>query len=369
MTAELGNARIMIVDDAVTNLRLAKSALSGAGDVFTVTSAERMFELMDTALPHLILLDINMPGMNGIEALKALKSKPDTADVPVIFLTGLTDTGHEVEGLRLGAVDYIAKPFEPELLRARVGIHLTMRSQRIKLETQSQELERFNRNLQAMVAEEAGKVVRLQGAVFSTVVDLVESRDDITGGHVTRTMNFLKLLMDGAVESGVYSDEIGAWDQEIILQSSMLHDVGKISISDAILKKPGSLTPQEFEEMKLHTTFGAAVLDKISATLPEEDAQFMRHARIFAETHHEKWNGSGYPFGIPGAEIPLQGRLMAVCDVYDALISKRPYKDPFPVEKAERIIIEGAGSHFDPNLVGVFAKICHRFREPGGSAG
>ncbi|MDR1081813.1 MAG: response regulator [Deltaproteobacteria bacterium] len=364
MTAELGSARIMIVDDAVTNLRLAKSALAGAGDVFTVTSAERMFELMDTALPHLILLDINMPGMDGIEALKALKSKPATADVPVIFLTGMTDTGTEVEGLRLGAVDYIAKPFEPELLRARVGIHLTLRSQRLRLESQSRELERFNRNLQAMVAEEAGKVVRLQGAVFSTVVDLVESRDDITGGHVTRTMSYLKLLMDAASAAGVYLDEISAWDQDINHQSSMLHDVGKISISDSILKKPGRLTEQEFEDMKLHTTFGAAVLDKISATLPEEDAQFMRHARIFAETHHEKWDGTGYPYGLSGTDIPLQGRLMAVCDVYDALISKRPYKEPFPPEKAERIIIEGSGTHFDPALIDVFSKICRDFRKP-----
>ncbi|MDR1038821.1 MAG: response regulator [Deltaproteobacteria bacterium] len=357
MNSDLVGARILIVDDAVTNLRLAKSALVGAGDVFTVTSAERMFELMDTALPHLILLDINMPGMDGIEALKNLKSKPATADVPVIFLTGRSDTGTEVEGLKLGAVDFISKPFEPELLRARVRLHLTLRNQRLRLETQSRELERFNMSLQDMVAEEAGKVTRLQGAVFSTVVDLVESRDDITGGHVNRTMNWLRLLLQGMEEDGVYLDEIRAWDHEIVLQSSMLHDVGMISISDSILKKPGKLDEREFEEMKLHTTFGAAVLDRISATLPDEDAQFMRHARIFAETHHERWDGKGYPNGLSGTDIPLQGRLMAVCDVYDALVSRRPYKDPFTPEKALEIILEGAGTHFDPALVEVFAKL------------
>ncbi|MDR2612355.1 MAG: response regulator [Deltaproteobacteria bacterium] len=364
MGGDLADSRILIVDDAVTNLRLAKSALVGAADVFTVTSAERMFELLDKAMPHLILLDINLPGMDGIQALKALKSKPNTADVPVIFLTGRTDTGSEVEGLRLGAVDYIAKPFEPELLRARVEIHLTLRSQRLRLESQSRELERFNMNLQELVAEEAEKITRLQGAIFSTVVDLVESRDDTTGGHVSRTMKWLKHLLEGMEKLGIYRDELRSWDSDIVLQSSMLHDVGKISISDSILKKPGSLTPAEFEAMKLHTTFGAAVLDKISATLPGKDAQFMGHARILALSHHEKWDGSGYPFGLAGEAIPLQGRLMAVCDVYDALISKRPYKEPFTHEKAVEIILQGAGTHFDPALAEVFGMVCKGFWAP-----
>jgi putative two-component system response regulator len=249
MTAELGGSKIMIVDDAAANLRLAKSALIGADDVFTVPSAERMFELMSDGkrAPRLILLDINMPGMDGIEALKILKANPETADIPVIFLTGRTDTGSEVEGLKLVAVDYISKPFEAELLRARARIRLTLRSQRIRLESQSRELERFNSGLKAMVDEEAGKVMRLQGAVFSTVVDLAESRDDITGGHVTRTMNYLSMLMEAMAEAGTYADEIGGWDAGIVLQSSMLHDVGKISISDAILKKPGRLNDEEDE--------------------------------------------------------------------------------------------------------------------------
>jgi putative two-component system response regulator len=353
----ISDAIIIVVDDAVTNLKFAKITLNNIGNIYTTISAKKMFELLDSITPHLILLDINMPEMNGLEAIKILKSSPKTQDIPVIFLTSKTDLGTELEGLSLGAVDYITKPFEPLLLRSRVEIHLTLRNQRLALENQSQQLKNFNENLQQMVQEETQKVTRLQGAIFHTVVDLVESRDDITGGHIGRTLGFFKLMLEGINETGLYKDEIKDWDCDVVLNSSMLHDVGKIHVSDAILKKPGPLTAAEFEEMKLHTIWGANILDKISSTLQENDADFIHHAKTLALTHHEKWDGSGYPQRLSGKEIPLEGRIMAIADVFDALISKRPYKEPFTHDKAVKIIIDGSGSHFDPVLVEIFRLI------------
>ncbi|MDR1164405.1 MAG: response regulator [Deltaproteobacteria bacterium] len=363
MEPEKSAANILVVDDSLTNLKSAKLALNDLGNVFTAPSAAKMFALLDSVIPDLILLDINMPEMSGLEAIALLKKDPRTLDVPVIFLTSRTDSGSELQGLHLGAVDYIGKPFDSHLLKMRVEIHLVMRNQRRALESQSLELRKFNDNLQEMVREETEKVVRLQGAIFHAVVDLVESRDDITGGHISRTMKWLKHLVDGLLERGLYREEIQEWNLSVFLQSSTLHDVGKISISDAILKKPGKLTEEEFAAMKLHTTFGAEIIDKIKASLPEKDSSFLYHARVLALTHHEKWDGTGYPQNLAGENIPLQGRLMAISDVYDALVSKRPYKEPFSHEEATRIIVDGAGKHFDPTLVKVFESVASKFRE------
>jgi putative two-component system response regulator len=363
MNMALAGARIMVVDDASSCLRLAKSALAGADDVYTVPSGERMLELMESARPDLIILDISMPGMDGFDAIKALKSNPATEEVPVIFVTESSDTRTQAEGFRLGAVDFISKPFEPEILRARVGTHLAIRRQRQRLESQGRELERLNLEMRAKAAEKADRAMRLPGALFAAVVDLLESRG-LPAGGVNRTASWLGLLIEAMEAEGIYADEIRPWNRSALLRSSLLHDVGKYSVSDRILKKPGRLNGPEFEEMKLHTVYGAAFLDRLGSGLPEGTGQFISYARTFAEFHHERWDGSGYPNGLAGSCIPLQGRLMAVCDVYDALVSKRPYKEPFPPDTAGKIIIEGAGSHFDPALVEAFARVRHRFQEP-----
>jgi putative two-component system response regulator len=364
MNGSLAGARIMVVDDAAISLRLAKAALTGAEEIYTAPSGERMLELMDSARPDLIILDICMPGMDGFQVIRALKSDPATEEVPVIFVTGSSDTQTQAEGFRLGAVDFITKPFEPEILRARVGTHLTIRRQRKRLVAQSRELERLGRHMRARAAEEAGGALRLQGSLFEAVVDLLKWRGRMEGGIANRTSGFLRILMQGMSDAGIYAEEISPWDLSMVLRSSVLHDVGKISITDTILNKPGRLTEEEFEKMKLHTVKGAAVLARMGQDLPEDAGQFLTHARVFAESHHERWDGSGYPKGLVGGGIPLQGRLMAVCDVYDALVSKRPYKDPFPPGKAEKIIMEGAGTHFDPALVEAFARVREKFREP-----
>ncbi|MDR1577633.1 MAG: response regulator [Deltaproteobacteria bacterium] len=353
--------KIMVVDDSITNLKFAKTALAPIGEIFTVPSAQKMFDLLEKVRPALILLDITMPEISGLDAIKILKSSPFYTEIPVIFLTSINSKGAELEGLCLGAVDYITKPFEPLLLLKRVEIHLTIQRQKRKMEIQSQELKNFNENLQKMVAEETEKVSKLQVSVLETVVDLVESRDDITGGHIGRTMKWLELLFSGIEETGIYADLILDWDINLVLQSSRLHDVGKISISDAILKKPAKLTKEEFEDMKRHTVIGASIIDRICESLPKDNHDFMIQAKILALTHHEKWDGSGYPQGLKGQDIPLQGRMMAIADVYDALISKRPYKNALTHEMAERIIVTDGGSHFDPNMIEIFKKVSKKF--------
>jgi putative two-component system response regulator len=344
--------KIVLVDDNPVNLKLARNTLMEQYDVFTVPSAEKLFLFLERTIPDLILLDVLMPEMSGYEAITILKSKPATANIPVIFLTSQSDTVSELEGFTLGAVDYISKPFSPQLLLKRVEVHLL-------LESQKRELKDLNENLQAIVAEKTGAVLELQNAVLITVANLVECRDDVTGGHVERTEKFLYLLVEELLEQNTYQDILETWDINLFLQSSKLHDVGKIAIKDNILLKPGPLTKEEFEDMKKHAIFGETIIERIQQNARE--SMFLTHAKIMAGTHHEKWDGSGYPRGIAGSNIPLQGRLMALVDVYDALISDRPYKKAFPWEQAVEIIKEGFGIHFDPSLQDIFLAASKRF--------
>jgi putative two-component system response regulator len=326
----------------------------GKYDVFTVPSAEKLFQLLEKTLPDIVLLDVLMPGISGYDAIKVLKSNPRTADIPVIFLTSKNDTNSELEGFIQGAVDYVSKPFSPQLLLKRVDVH-------VLVESQKKELKHINGNLQQIVEEKTAAVLELQNAVLKTMSNLVEYRDDVTGGHVERTEFFLKLLMEEMIKLKVYHEVLESWDIKLFLQSAQLHDVGKIAIRDNILMKPGPLSTDEFNEMKKHTAFGEKVIEKIQQS--SRESVFLTHAKIMAGTHHEKWDGTGYPRGIAGSNIPLQGRLMALVDVYDALISERPYKKAFTPEQAVKIIKESSGTQFDPALVDVFVSVSHRFNE------
>lgn len=346
--------KVILVDDNPINLKLARNTLMGKYDVFTVPSAEKLFQLLEKTLPDIILLDVLMPEMSGYEAIGILKKDPRTADIPVLFLTSKSDTSSELEGFTLGAVDYIVKPFSPPLLLKRVDVH-------VLVESQKKELKHINENLQQIVDEKTSAVLELQNAVLKTMSNLVECRDDVTGGHVERTERFLGLLVDEMLLRGVYKDVLDTWDIKLFLQSAQLHDVGKIAIRDNILMKPAPLTKEEFEEMKKHPAFGETVIEKIQQGARE--SVFLTHAKIMAGTHHEKWDGTGYPRGIAGSNIPLQGRLMAVVDVYDALISERPYKKAFAPEEAVRIITEGSGVQFDPALMDVFIAAAGRFHK------
>jgi putative two-component system response regulator len=340
--------KIMLVDDNLANLTAGKNMLKEHHEVFVIPSAAKLFQFLDHVTPDLILLDIEMPEMNGYEAIKQLKGDRHYADIPVIFVTAKTDEGSELEGLALGAIDYVTKPFSAPLLLKRIENHMLMAQQK-------RDLKEFNDNLQLTVFNKTSQIMELQNAVLSTVAEMVEFRDEYTGGHVDRTQRYLKLLLDRMIKTGLYEDETREWDLAFLLPSAQLHDVGKISISDTILNKPGKLTDEEFEIMKGHPSIGVNAIKRIEENASEHD--FLYHAEIFAGSHHEKWDGSGYPDGLKGNEIPLQGRLMAIADVYDALISVRPYKKPMSVETARAIIEEGKGSHFDPALVDIFLEV------------
>ncbi|MDR2535872.1 MAG: response regulator [Treponema sp.] len=344
--------KILLVDDNITNLTVGKNALIEKYDVFTIPSGEKLFKMLEKVIPDMILLDVEMPEMNGYDVIKGLKKQDKTANIPVIFLTAKNDDGSELQGLSLGAIDYITKPFSPPLLLKRIEVHLLV-------ESQKRELKEYNTNLQNMVKEKTKEVVSLQNAILRTVAELVESRDSITGGHIERTERYLKILVEGMREQNFHVPEIAAWDTDILFQSAQLHDVGKIVIKDNILFKPGKLNYEEFEEMKKHTTFGVHVIEKIEESTSERI--FLEHAKIFAGTHHEKWDGTGYPKGLKGSDIPLQGRLMAIVDVYDALLSERPYKKAFTHEEAVNIIKGNSGTHFDPELVVLFISVADKF--------
>ena len=223
------------------------------------------------------------------------------------------------------------------------------------------ELKYFNENLQKMVEEKTESILEMQNALLKTMAELVECRDDITGGHIERTQRGIKILLEEIKNKSVYLEETKGWDVKLLLQSSQLHDVGKISISDNILKKPGKLTDEEFNEMKKHAGFGEEIIKKIE-TLTKE-SEFLNYAKIFAASHHEKWDGSGYPRGLKKSSIPLLGRIMAIADVYDALTSVRPYKKAFSHEEAVRIITEAGGTQFDPRLVEVFISAAEQLKK------
>ena len=336
---------IFLVDDDITNLTVGKNAIAEFYNVFTMDSGARMMKMLEKNIPDLILLDVNMPEMNGYDAIKILKGDKGTKDIPVIFLTAQSDNDSELEGLSLGAIDYIAKPFTPVLLLKRLEIHL--------------ELFDYTHNLQKMVEAKTRTVVELQNAFLKTMAELVEFRDDVTGGHIERTQMYLNALLSAMIKRGLYKEETVLWNINFILQSAQLHDIGKIRVRDSVLQKPGKLTEEEFAEIKQHAALGEAVIEKIKSNTTEQS--FLEHAKVLASTHHEKWDGSGYPKGLKGYEIPLEGRLMAIADVYDALVSERPYKKAYSHEEAVRIILSGRGLHFDPLLVDLFLEVSDEF--------
>jgi putative two-component system response regulator len=340
--------KIILVDDNLANLAAGKQMLKDNYEVYAIPSAAKLFEFLEHVTPDIILLDIEMPVMNGYETIKILKEDSRCAEIPVVFLTAKSDEESELEGLRLGAIDYVSKPFSAPLLLKRIENHMLMAEQK-------RELRNFNENLQLLVFEKSMQVIELQNAILSTVAEMVEFRDQNTGSHVDRTQAYLKLLLDQMIRDHIYADEMKDWDLAFLLPSAQLHDVGKISISDSILDKPGKLTDEEFAIMKEHCAIGVNAIRRIKKNTSEND--FLHHAEIFAGSHHEKWDGSGYPHGLTAENIPLQGRLMAIADVYDALISPRPYKEPMSTATAHDIIRQGGGTHFDPTLIGVFLKV------------
>lgn len=343
---------IIMVDDHLTNLTIGNNVLEENYNVITLSSGALLLRTLEKRIPDLILLDVDMPEMTGFDTIKLLKENSKYSSIPVIFLTAKSDGPSELEGLSLGAVDYIAKPFSPPLLLKRIELHLLVQAQK-------NDLEIFNQNLQEMVDEKTKTVTELQTTILSTMANLVENRDHATGGHIERTQSYLKILLSADIKNISYKNEIESWDIELLLQSAQLHDIGKISIDDNILRKPGKLTDEEFEHIKEHTVIGQKIIDGIRAKTSQKT--FLEQARVLAMSHHEWWDGSGYPNGLKGEQIPLQGRLMAIADVYDALISDRPYKLAMAHEHAVDVIKSERGTHFDPVLVDLFLSVADEF--------
>jgi putative two-component system response regulator len=346
---------IAVVDDSTLILKAARNALMDEYDVVTLPGGAKLFTMLaqSPVLPDLILLDVMMPEQNGYDILKILKKDRATAEIPVIFLTAQADRESELVGLSLGAVDYMSKPFTPHLLKKRLGIHL-------QLEQQKKELKEMNESLNILVRKKTETISNLQAAVVRMMGDVVEYRDYTTGGHVTRTTKILSTLIDNIPGDSAYAKTLYDWDIPMFLQSSQLHDIGKISTPDTILLKQGPLTVDEREEMKKHASVGAHIIGKLQEQV--EGSDFLEHAKIMAGTHHEHWDGNGYPQGLKNTEIPLQGRMMAFADVYDALVSQRPYKEPYTHDHALDVIGRQRGKQFDPELTDIFLKAAGSFR-------
>lgn len=337
---------ILVIDDNVTNLKFAEKTLKPYYKVSLLISGAQTLKFLAKNKPDLILLDINMPDMDGYETLEKIKESENLADIPVIFLTALSDSESEVKGLELGAVDFIIKPFVPQTVLSRVKLHL--------------EVNEYRQELEKKVHEKTEMIEHLKDIMMLSLAELVECRDETTGGHVKRTAEYVNILTEELVEAGVYSDILTKEYIRDIIRSAPLHDIGKIGISDSTLLKTSSLDQEEFEYMKKHAELGGQALQKmINET---EGESFLYIAKDMALYHHEKWDGTGYPEGLKGEEIPISARIMAIADVYDALTTKRPYKEPFSHDAAVELIINGKGIGFDPKIVEVFRQISYKFQ-------
>lgn len=344
----------MLIDDVPDNLNLLSKMLETRGyKVRAFLRGEQALKAARRSPPDIVLLDVTMPEMDGFEVCSHFKADTSIQDIPVLFISGLTETSDKIKAFAVGGVDYITKPFQIEEIHARVDTHLHLR----KLQ---HELEMHNQHLEELVREKVKEISDSQLATIYALSKLAESRDDETGFHIERTQILCKLLGRRLYGSGHFSKDINATFIEDIYQAAALHDIGKVGIPDCIFLKPSKLTSEEFEIMKTHTTVGAQTLKIAHNKYPRNT--FLRMGIEISQSHHEKWDGSGYPAGLVGNEIPLPARIMSVVDAYDALRSKRPYKAAFSHEKSVDIIREGSGKHFDPVLVSEFMSIEGQFR-------
>jgi putative two-component system response regulator len=344
----------MIVDDTEMNIDILVEALQDDYELIVAINGVEAIELLEEQKPDLILLDIMMPEINGYDVLKMLKKNVDLETIPVILLSAITDSDSKNKGFSLGAVDYVTKPFEIVEVKARVKTQLRLEEARLVLESQ-------NTVLEEKVKERTQLIERTNYAAIYCLAALAETRDPETGEHIKRTQEYIRELAFELRDNKEYTDVLTNEYIELLYKSAPLHDIGKVGVKDSILLKPGKLTEEEFEEMKKHTIYGGESLMVGIKELGEES--FLTLAKEIALTHHEKWDGSGYPMGLSKQEIPISGRLMALSDVYDALISKRVYKGAFTHDEAKNIILESKGIHFDPDIVDAFIKREAKFIE------
>ncbi|MGE0306472.1 MAG: HD domain-containing phosphohydrolase [Acidimicrobiia bacterium] len=339
---------VLIIDDSPESIAAAADVLSGGNLRIraAVTGARGLELAASDPQPDLILLDVLLPDHHGFEVLEALSANPRTRHIPVIFLTAAGSPEAEEEGLRRGAVDYITKPFRPAIMLARVGNQIELKQAREKLAM-------HNHHLEAEVARRLRENQLVQDVTIHVLARLAETRDNETGNHLLRTQEYVRIMAMELAKSPRYSPHLTPRSIEVLSKSAQLHDIGKVGIPDAILLKPGALTAEERVIMQTHAALGSQAIEQAERDIAHP-LEFLRFAKEIAHHHHEKWDGTGYPDGLRGEEIPLSARLMALADVFDALVSKRVYKMAFPLEDAYELIVSERGKHFDPDVVDAF---------------
>ncbi|MEW6292131.1 MAG: two-component system response regulator [Pseudomonadota bacterium] len=345
---------ILIVDDTAENLHVLSGLLQSDYRVLAATSGERCLALArGMPKPDLILLDIMMPGLDGYQTLTLLRAEPATREIPVIFVTAMGGSEAQLHGLAVGAVDYITKPIDPPIVLARVRTQIELKRARDWLKDQ-------NIWLEAEVARRMAENETIQTVSIRALAHLAEIRDPETGNHIHRTQNYVRALAQRLRDHPRFADFLTERNIELLVKSAPLHDIGKVGVPDQILLKPGPLTPEEWEIMKTHAKLGSDAIELAEGDA-EQTVAFLTLAKEIAHWHHEKWDGSGYPDGLAGDRIPIAARLMALADVFDALITRRPYKPPMSFERAREIIVAGCGQHFDPDIAGAFIEIFDEF--------
>lgn len=339
---------ILLVDDDISNLKRAQKILGGEYRISATSSGKMALSVLSKVTPQLILLDVNMPEMDGFETFEAIKAFEGGSSIPVVFLTGDSDAETETKCFEAGATDFIAKPFVPQVLISRVKRIL--------------ENKHYQDDLEEMVSSQVETITRIQNEVITGIANLIESRDGSTGLHVKNTQNYVRVLTKELRKRGMYPDILDQEYETNTIKASVLHDIGKIKIPDAILQKPGRLDDEEFVIMKTHAALGGEIIEKIISNV--EDEKYVEIAGQIARSHHERWDGKGYPDGMAGEDIPLCARIMAVADVFDALYQERCYKPPIrPISKVFDILEENSGTQFDPNIMKVFLELKKEIEE------
>ncbi len=340
---------IMVIDDNETELLIAEKALEKDYQVITMNNSKQALARLSkaTIMPDLIILDIAMPGINGFDMIMRMKSSEKMKTIPVLFLSGDKENATELEAYRLGAVDFIRKPVVAQLLRKRVELQ-------VDLLEYKKHMNAYNSQLQQNVNAQAQNAYRLQYFIIGIITDLIAGKDGYTGYHSVCVSRYMGLILKEMLMSGL-NFGISMDDFELILLSSQLHDMGKIGVPDAVLQKTGKYTDDEFMQMKNHTVYAANAIQKYSYLLP--NSKFLNYTYQMARYHHERFDGHGYPDGLAGQNIPILARILAVADVYDALVSERSYRQAMTHEQAYNIITQGAGVQFDPQVVAAFQRV------------
>lgn len=345
---------VLVVDDTLENLALMSAVLKNHYEVKIANNGEKALRMVQNLPPDLILLDIMMPDMDGYAVCEALQQDPATRDIPIIFLTASNELKDEQKGFALGAVDYITKPISAPRVIARVRTHLQLKARADFLKNQSDFLARE-------VVKRTHEVTAVQDATILAVAMLAETRNTSTSNHIRRTQLYVKALAGKLRTHPRFESYLTEYTINTLYNSAPLHDIGNVGIPDNILLKPGRFEPHEFEIMTTHTTLGRDAIAHAEKTLGTEVTS-LALAKEIVHSHHEKWDGSGYPQGLAGDAIPVSARIMAVADVYDGIVSRKVFKKGQPHEDAVRIIAESKGKHFDPDMVDAFLAIHEEFR-------